>query len=82
MSKKIEFNGKQRTVGQNGFSVRIGLPVSDLSAMGNNELLTIMNSLKRSHYGDIGVQTGFDYTLDFRFRGPDRFPYKLDMKLA
>jgi hypothetical protein len=50
--------------------------------MGNNELLTIMNSLKRSHYGDIGVQTGFDYTLDFRFRGPDRFPYKLDMKLA
>lgn len=79
---KIEFQVKERAVRQDGFSVKIGLPVSDLSAMGNNELLTIMNALKRSHYGDATVQTGFPYKFDFRFRGPDRFPYKFDMKLA
>lgn len=79
---KIEFHVKERAVRQDGFSVKIGLPESTTARIGHNELLTIMNTLKRSHYGDIGVQTGFDYTLDFRFRGPDRFPYKLDMKLA
>lgn len=79
---KIEFNVKQRTVRQNGFSVKIGMPVSDLSALGNNELLTIMNALKRSHYADVNTHVGFDYTLDFRLQGRDRFPYALDMRLA
>ena len=78
----INFSVREREVSAGGVRVTIGMPTSDREPVHNNELLNILNTLKRTHYLDPMAQVGFDYTLDFAFDTPDRFPYALDMTLA
>lgn len=80
--EKIAFVVKDREVSSGGVRVSIGMPTSDREPVDTNELLNILNTLKRTHYLDPAAQVGFDYRLDFAFDGPDRFPYALDMTLA
>lgn len=78
----INFNVREREVSAGGVRISIGMPISDREPVHNNELLNILNTLKRSQWADPMAQVGFDYTLDFAFDTPDRFPYALDMTLA
>ena len=59
-SRKVEEEGK-------GY-IRIGMPSSTKAMTSNNELLNILNTLKRSHYLDPSTAAGFPYTFgDFIF---------------
>lgn len=78
----INFSVREREVRAGGVRITIGMPTSDREPVHNNELLNILNTLKRSQWADPMAQVGFDYTLDFAFDTPDRFPYALDMTLA
>ena len=78
----INFSVREREVSAGGVRITIGMPISDREPVHNNELLNILNTLKRSQWIDPMAQVGFDYTLDFAFDTPDRFPYALDMTLA
>lgn len=65
----IGFKVHSRSVKEEGQGcIRIGMPTSTKSMLGNNELLNIMNTLKRSHYLDPSTASGFPYTFgDFVF---------------
>ena len=78
----INFSVREREVSAGGVRITIGMPISDREPVHNNELLNILNTLKRSQWANPTAQVGFDYTLDFAFDTPDRFPYALDMTLA
>lgn len=65
----IGFKVHSRSVKEEGQGcIRIGMPTSTKEMLGNNELLNIMNTLKRSHYLDPSTASGFPYTFgDFVF---------------
>lgn len=65
----IAFKVHARSVVEEGVGgIRIGLPSSTKDQLTNNELLTILNTLKRSHYLDPATASGFPYSFgDFIF---------------
>lgn len=65
----IEFKVHYRKVEEEGMGhLRIGLPSSTKEMGRNNELLNILNTLKRSHFLDPSTASGFPYTFgDFIF---------------
>lgn len=65
----IAFNVRARSVVEEGIGgIRIGLPTSTKDQLTNNELLNILNTLKRSHYLDPSTASGFPYSFgDFIF---------------
>ena len=65
----IAFNVRARSVVEEGIGgIRIGLPTSTKDQLTNNELLNILNTLKRSHYLDPATASGFPYSFgDFIF---------------
>ena len=65
----IAFNVRARSVVEEGVGgIRIGLPTSTKDQLTNNELLNILNTLKRSHYLDPATASGFPYSFgDFIF---------------
>ena len=56
----------------------ISMPTSTKAMLDNNELLNILNTLKRSRHLDPSAQVGFEYTFDFAFEGVGKFPYGFD----
>ena len=75
----IGFKVHSRKVdGEGQGCIRIGMPTSTKDMLGNNELLNILNTLKRSRHLDPSAQVGFEYTFDFAFEGVGRFPYGFD----
>ena len=65
----IEFKVHARSVVEEGKgSITIGMPTSSKDMLSNNELLNILNTLKRSHFLDPSTASGFPYTFgDFIF---------------
>ena len=79
---KINFIVRKREIATGRTTLAIQMLGSTKPMATNNELLNILHTLKRTHYLDPTAQVGFDYTLDFAFDTPDRFPYARDMTLA
>lgn len=65
----IRFKVHSRKVVEEGQGyIRIGMPSSTKVMDENNELLNILNTLKRSHYLDPSTASGFPYSFgDFIF---------------
>ena len=65
----IDFKVHSRKVVEEGQGcIRIGMPASTKAMDSNNELLNILNTLKRSHYLDPSTASGFPYSFgDFVF---------------
>lgn len=65
----IDFKVHSRKVAEEGQGcIRIGMPSSTKVMDENNELLNILNTLKRSHYLDPSTASGFPYSFgDFIF---------------
>ena len=59
----------------------IGMPSSTKDMLTNNELLNILNTLKKSRHLDPSAAVGFEYTFDFVFEGVGRFPYGFDFNI-
>lgn len=79
----IAFKVNDREAVSNGIGmVSIGLLTSTKDSLLNNEMLNLLNTLKRSHYLDPSAHVGFDYTLDFPVVGREAFPYALDFILG
>ena len=75
----IGFKVHSRSVKEEGQGcIRIGMPTSTKAMLDNNELLNILNTLKRSRHLDPSAQVGFEYTFDFAFEGVGKFPYGFD----
>ena len=59
----------------------IGMPSSTKTMDRNNEMLNILNTLKRSQHLDPSAHVGFEYTLEFPFAGLEKFPFGFDFTL-
>ena len=78
----INFSVREREVSAGGVRISIGMPTSDREPVHNNELLNILNTLKRSQWADPDSHIGFDYVFDIEGNTPDVGGFRLGFRLG
>ena len=89
---KIDYIVNRREVHNDGALVMVSIkrPTSDLDTLSNDEILKMLNSIKRSKYLNPDAHVGFDYTFSiplgddvgaFPLAVGHGFPYVLDFNL-